>query len=371
MNRIASEKVDFARAALIHSPDLDKYHYPPSCPLDSQRAGKARRIIKEMGLQDGPQRREVAPLPATRDAMETFHDGRYLDILAQAGRGRWSAEGQGMGLGTEDCPVWVGLYDYASLACGASLKAAELILAGEASVAFNPSGGYHHAHRSEAAGFCYINDVAVACMHLARAGKRVLYLDVDAHHGDGVQEAFYDRKDVMTISFHQDGRTLFPGTGFEDEIGIGEGVGYTVNVPLPMGTYDQAYIKAFDAISLPLIGKFDPDVIAMELGMDALAGDPLTQLELTNNTHEHVIRSVMAFAKPILAVGGGGYHVENTVRSWALAWGVMSNHREDSTLDRLRDIPAAPQANLRARVNADLHETIEKVQANVFPHHGL
>ncbi|MHC4868034.1 MAG: arginase family protein, partial [Planctomycetota bacterium] len=159
------------------------------------------------------------------------------------------------------------------------------MLSGSAALTFNPSGGYHHAGPQRASGFCYINDVALACMVLAEAGKRVLYLDVDVHHGDGVAQAFYDRRDIMTISFHEDPRVLFPGTGFADEIGAGEAKGYCVNVPLPIGTYDEVYMKAFEAIALPLITAYDPDVIVLELGADGLLGDPLAHLCLTNNTY--------------------------------------------------------------------------------------
>ena len=144
------------------------------------------------------------------------------------------------------------------------MKGVELILSGDVTNAYNPSGGLHHARPEAAAGFCYINDVAIACKVFAENGKRVLYLDIYVHHGDGVANAFYDRSDVMTISFHQDPRTLFPGTGFVDEIGSGEGRGYCVNVPLPIGTFDQAYMKAFKAVAVTLIDDYEPDVIVFE-----------------------------------------------------------------------------------------------------------
>ncbi|MFO7628121.1 MAG: hypothetical protein R6W06_01115, partial [Prochlorococcaceae cyanobacterium] len=146
-----------------------------------------------------------------------FHDPLYLDALHRAGLGEHDLRALSMSLGTPDCPIFPGLLDYVSLAGGGSVVAAELVLAGEADLAFNPSGGYHHAHAGRASGFCYVNDVVLACDTLARAGKRVLFLDIDAHHCDGVQDAFYDRKDVMTVSLHESGKTLFPGTGFEEE----------------------------------------------------------------------------------------------------------------------------------------------------------
>ena len=154
------------------------------------------------------------------------------------------------------------------------MTAADLLLAGEADIVFNLLGGFHHARPEKAAGFCYINDVVLACLRLAEAGKRVACLDVDAHHGDGTQEAFYRRNDVLTISLHESGKTLFPWGGFESEMGEGPGLGYNVNVPLPAGTYDEAFLVAFDQIVVPLLQAYHPDILVLELGMDTLAGDP-------------------------------------------------------------------------------------------------
>ncbi|GAF76276.1 unnamed protein product, partial [marine sediment metagenome] len=282
------------RAAFLHSDQLEQYNYPADCPFNSRRAGEVKRILASHGLLSGPDRGQVEPASATRDEITVVHTGEYLDALQAAQEGSLAVEGLQMGLGTGDCPVFEGMYDYAALACGATLTGVKLILAGETDVAFNPSGGYHHAFRSRAAGFCYINDSAIACWHLAAGGKRVLYIDVDAHHGDGVQDAFYSSNDVMTISFHESGRTLFPGTGFPDEIGQGEGTGYCINMPLPPGIYDEAYLAAFEQIALPLIGSFDPDVIVLELGMDGLSSDPLTHMSLTNNAYVSVIEHVLA-----------------------------------------------------------------------------
>jgi acetoin utilization protein AcuC len=186
--------------------------------------------VHSIGLLSGAGREEVPPEPAERMVLRKFHTAPYLHALKEATEGHWSAEALQMGIGTSDCPVFEGLYEYAVLATGGTLVGARLILSGSANVAFNPSGGYHHAGPERASGFCYINDVALACTVLAEAGKRVLYLDVDVHHGDGVAYGFYDRSDVMTISLHETPRALFPGTGFEDEIGNGKGKGYCVNV---------------------------------------------------------------------------------------------------------------------------------------------
>ena len=207
------------KAVFIYSAELEKYRYPPEHPFNTIRAEKTRKIVNSMGLLSGENRSEAAPEPVERVVLKKFHTARYLHALQAASKGRWDPAALYMGIGTQDCPVFDDMYEYAVLASGGTLKAAKLILSNSADAAFNPSGGFHHAGPERASGFCYINDMALAIIILAEAGKRVLYLDVDVHHGDGVAYAFYDRPDVMTISFHQNPRTLFPGTGFEGEIG--------------------------------------------------------------------------------------------------------------------------------------------------------
>jgi acetoin utilization protein AcuC len=209
---------------------------------------------------------------------------------------------------------------------------------------------------------------------------------VDVHHGDGVAYGFYDRSDVMTISFHENPRVLFPGTGFVDEIGTGKGKGYCVNVPLPIGTYDEMYMKAFNEVAVPLIGAYNPDVIVFELGADALAGDPLAHLCLTNNTYAEIIEHLMSLNRPVLATGGGGYNVENTARAWARAWSVLCGEtvQDDMNIGMggvmlestdwrggLRDREFVVRDQQREMVLVVLEKTIRRVQELVFPLHGL
>ncbi len=374
------------KASFIYSPELEKFSYPADCPFSTDRAGQVRKILNSMDLLSGDNRSEVAPVPAERLVLKKFHSARYLHALKTAAKGRWDTEALDMGIGTLDCPVFSGMYDYAVLATGGTLTAAKLILSGSAEVAFNPSGGFHHAGPERASGFCYINDVALACTILAEEGKRVLYLDVDVHHGDGVAYGFYDRRDVMTISFHESPGTLFPGTGREDEIGSGQGKGYCVNVPLPVGTYDEVYMKAFETIALPLITVYNPDVIVFELGADALAGDPLAHLCLTNNVYADIIEHLLSFDKPIVATGGGGYNVSNTVRAWALAWSILTGTGSGSDMDQavggvmlestdwqggLRDRAFVVSQSQREMVVPVVEATIEAVKANIFPIHKL
>ena len=373
-------------AVFIYSSEFEKYLYPPEHPFNTVRAKRVRDIVSSMGLLSGSGGSEVAPVAAERIVLKKFHSARYLHALKTAAGGRWNADALAMGIGSPDCPIFKGLYEYAVLAAGGTLTAAKMILSGETELAFNPSGGYHHAGPELAAGFCYINDMALACIVLAEQAKRVLYFDVDVHHGDGVANAFYDRSDVMTISFHQNPKTLFPGTGFENEIGTGEAKGYCVNVPLPVGTYDQAYMKAFEAIALPLMTAYNPDVIVFELGADALAGDPLANLSLTNNVYAEIINHLMSFGKPILATGGGGYNVENTVRAWALAWSIFCGADQGEEMSHamggvflestewqagLRDRALAVAEQQRNAVEPAIEAVVRNIKESIFPIHGL
>jgi len=212
-----------------------------------------------------------------------------------------------------------------------------------------------------------------------------LYLDVDAHHGDGVQAAFYKRKDVMTVSLHETGRTLFPWGGFENETGEGPGRGYNVNVPLPPETYDEAFLMAFDSVAIPVLKLFQPEVIVLELGLDALAGDPLTHLRLTNNAVVEVLERLLRFNRPMLVAGGGGYHVENTVRGWALAWQTCCGENNDTDFmgmggvmlastewaGGLRDRTLAVTLEQRRAVESELEATIETITSQIFRQHGI
>jgi acetoin utilization protein AcuC len=343
-------------------------------------------MLESTGALVPPGAKEMDFAPAERRDLEHFHTPAYLDALKSAAAGRHNLGSLKMGIGTEDCPVFADMYEYARLACGGTLAAARLIIEGKARVAFNPSGGFHHAGPAMASGFCYLNDIVLGCMQLADAAMKVLMLDLDVHHGEGVQEAFYNRNDVLYISLHETGQTLFPGTGFEKEIGTGAGSGYTVNLPLPPNTYDESYLRAFTEIAEPLMHAYAPDVVVVELGMDALSGDPLAHLSLTNNAYAGIIERIMEFGKPVLATGGGGYHVENTARGWALMWQILSGaeHLNHAALGvggvllestewhgGLRDRRRVPTAEQRHAVDNAITQTIDSIKSLVFPLHDL
>lgn len=372
----------------IHCPELDAFPYPDSCPFKTSRAGQVYKTLESMGLLSGGDKVVIVPEQATDEDLLKFHTRPYLNALKRIDAGEYEMSMLLMQLGTGDCPAFEGVYQYAQWAAGATITGARQIIADNASVAFNPSGGYHHAFESMAGGFCYVNDVVLGCMELVDAGKRVLFVDIDVHHCDGVQAAFYERSDVMTISMHQDGRTLFPGCGFVDEIGTGDGEGYAVNLPMPPGTYDEIYLKAFREVVVPLIRAYAPDVLVLEAGADTLQGDPLAGLSLTNNVHVEVINNLLAFGKRILATGGGGYNVENTVRTWALVWtalcgeqmahdatagmgGVMLGTTDWAGGAGLRDRVLIPTDYQRKSVDPIVEQVIADVKQRVFPIHGI
>jgi acetoin utilization protein AcuC len=374
------------KSLFLYSAELEKFPFPSDHPFNAIRAPKTRELIRSMGWLADADHAEAGCEPAARGVLEKFHTRRYLDALQNASQGGWDYDVLSLGIGTSDCPVFPGMYEHSVLAAGATLAGAAAILAGRADAAFNPHGGFHHAFPERAAGFCYINDPALACMALADAGKLVFYLDIDVHNGDGVAFAFQDRADVMTISLHENPRILFPGTGFENELGTGKGRGFSVNVPLPVGTYDEAYLGAFDEVVPPLVRVFNPDVFVIELGTDGLAQDPLAHLQLTNNVYADILHRILSFEKPILMTGGGGYNVENTVRAWALAWSVLSGQDDDDYGNAglggvmlgstewkggLRDRELVISDQQREAVTQALAYTVKKVKSLVFPIHGL
>jgi acetoin utilization protein AcuC len=254
----------------------------------------------------------------------TFHDRGYLERMQEFSRSSLPRADFLYGLGDTENPVFPGFYDWACLGTAGTMEAARLVADEGYCTAFNLAGGYHHAHRAKASGFSYINDAVIAINSLLAKGKRIVYLDLDAHHGDGVQEAFYASDQVLVISMHESGIYFFPGTGFENELGSGKGYGFTVNLPLLAHTDDPLYMKAFDEIVYPLIAAFDPDILVTQLGADTFRTDPLTRLEITTHSYTYILKKLKALKIPWVAMGGGGYDLMNTARAWTIAWSVMN-----------------------------------------------
>jgi acetoin utilization protein AcuC len=287
-------------------------------PMNPVRLDLTIRLARELGVLD--QVELLAPVSASDSDLLRVHDGTYLDAVRQAS---CDPTFTGFGLGTDDDPVFTGMYEASALIAGGSALAARQVWSGSSLHAVNIAGGLHHAMRGNASGFCVFNDVVLAIRELLDAGaKRIAYIDVDVHHGDGVQAAFYDDPRVLTISLHQDPRTLFPGTGMPSETGTGAGEGTAVNVALPPGTTDNGWLRAFRAVVPSAVRSFAPDVLVTQCGCDTHHEDPLANLELSVDGQRTAIAELHALAHEVaggrwLALGGGGYGVLRCVpRTW-------------------------------------------------------
>ncbi len=342
------------KTIILNSDRFGSYRYGATHPMRPFRLKLTLDLIAALGLMRLPSSEVIEGRPATDKELLTFHTPEYLKALKEANTGIMPPDGPSHGLGAGDNPAFAGVYDFSVLCAGASIQAAEAVASGEASTAFNIAGGLHHATADRASGFCYINDSVVAIKRLVSAGKRVIYIDIDAHHGDGVEDAFNDTDRVLTLSIHEDGRWLFPGTGSVTDIGRGAGRGYSVNLPLGPGINDGEYIKAFDEVVPPFVDAFRPDIMVTQLGVDTFATDPITHMDLTTNAFEHAVRAFRSFNIPWVALGGGGYDLNNVARGWTIAWAIMNGidpperipeefllkHSDVFHCPSLRDIPA-------------------------------
>jgi acetoin utilization protein AcuC len=313
------------KTAFLYSEDLVKFDYGPDHPLKISRLKLTRDLMHSFGLLSPDMTKVVGPRPAAEEDLLLFHHADYLEMLKAVNGGRRMPGSDYFGLGAGDNPVFRGVFDWSRLVTGASVKAALMVDGGEADTVFNIAGGLHHALAARASGFCYINDPVIAIMALLKRGRRVAYVDIDAHHADGVQEAFYSTSRVLTISLHETGRTLFPGTGFEEEIGDGDGRGFSLNVPLPAFSDDELFLFAFGRVVPEAIDKFRPDVVVSQLGVDSFRSDPLAHLNYTTNGFCEAVRKIKSISPKWVALGGGGYDVANVARAWTLAWGIMND----------------------------------------------
>jgi acetoin utilization protein AcuC len=307
-----------APAEVVWDESLLDYDMGEDHPLNPVRLQLTVRLATALGVLDGvaPHR----PEPASDELIERVHDAGYLAAVRAAPDSSYDVD---HGLGTADNPIFPGMHEASARIVGGSVLGAELIAAGTVDRAVSIAGGLHHAMPSHAAGFCVYNDPAVAISWLLDHGfERVAYVDVDVHHGDGVQAAFYDDPRVLTISLHQHPRTLWPGTGYAGEIGTGGAEGMAVNLPLPPGTTDGPWLRAFHAVVPSLLSAFRPQVLVTQCGVDSHRADPLADLALTVDGHRAIYRSMRDLALrhaggKWLALGGGGYDLVRVVpRSW-------------------------------------------------------
>jgi acetoin utilization protein AcuC len=318
-------------SALIWDPAVTGYKFRPDHPFNPRRLELSVSLIEALGLVDDDQARMVAPRTATEQELLAVHSREYLDAVRRFSGGDDRAAAHRWGLGTDDTPIFPGMHDITALVTGATIRAAELVMGGEVTRAFSICGGLHHAHRDRASGFCVYSDLAAAIAWIRREhGGKVLYIDYDAHHGDGVQGIFYDDPDVLTLSLHESGRYLFPGTGFVDELGEGDGYGYSLNVPLEPFTEDGSWLDIHRKLIPEVMEAYRPDVVVLQSGCDGHSLDPLTHLRASTKLYEETTRIVCEAADRVcggrvVATGGGGYAVWQVVpRAWTLVWGVLS-----------------------------------------------
>ena len=328
---------------LVHGPRSTTYDFGPGHPLTPRRFGPGIDLLRQVGAEPG-----LAPEPAPDDELLWCHTQRYIDIVRAFSADPFGMPSAGIAEGG-DVPPFAGMHEASAAVAGGSLRAVEAILRGDVEHAFHPGGGLHHAMPDRASGFCVYDDPALAIARARQDGLRVFYLDFDVHHGDGVQAIHAADPGVLTLSFHETGRYLFPGTGEVDELGEGVAAGTSLNVPFQPGTGEEAWLGAIRSLVPEVAAAFGPDLIVSQHGADSHAFDPLAHLRVTTTAMGEVARLVDALAHRYaggrwLATGGGGYDVYRVVpRMWSLVW-LAGAHRE---------VPAATPAAWRERWAAD------------------
>ncbi|MCF3963724.1 acetoin utilization protein AcuC [Streptomyces fuscigenes] len=322
------------RALLMWDDAVTAYRFSGSHPMDPVRLALTMALVRAYGLDGAVDVRSAAP--AGDSTLGLVHRQDYVDAVRAVSGAPGSADGS-YGLGTEDDPAFEGMHEASALIAGLSVAAAEEVWSGAHAHAVNFTGGLHHAMPGEASGFCVYNDAALAIARMLELGaERVVYIDTDVHHGDGVQAAFWEDPRVLTISLHEHPRTLFPGTGRPEETGHGAGEGGAVNVALPAGTGDEGWLRAFHAVVPELVASFRPQVVVSQHGADTHFEDPLAHLAVSLDAQRavqsacHDLAHEYADGGRWLALGGGGYAVVDVVpRSWTHLVGIAAHRPVD------------------------------------------
>ena len=313
------------KTGLIWDEKFLDYNFGPQHPLRPVRVKLTYELIQSKGILQQGSVKVVKPRLASRAEILLFHEDDYVRLVEQ-----YSKRGSGL-LDMGDTPAFEGCYEATSLVVGASIAAIDGMMSGKLSHAFNPSGGLHHAHPERASGFCIFNDPAIVIAYLKSRYnvRRIAYIDIDAHHGDGVMYGYYDDPSVLDIDFHESGQFLFPGTGFPDEIGKGEARGLKLNIPLPPSTGDEAYLDAFEQIVPDALKKYRPEIILVQCGADGHIDDRLAHLRLTTKVYTEVVSQMHDLAHNLcngrlLLFGGGGYTLANVPRVWTVAFSTLA-----------------------------------------------
>ncbi len=371
---------------LMYSLDLSRTEYGENHPFKPWRAKLFVELLNRFYLLFEDNQKIVEPQPIEEELLYLFHERQYMDVLKKADAGEFTMDMLWAEIGTGDCPIFNGMFDFVRSVAGATYEGAQMLLDDRVRMVFNPVGGLHHAAKDHAEGFCYVNDIAIAATDLIQKNKRVAYLDIDAHHGNGVQDAFYDTDKVLKLSLHESGETLYPGTGFETEIGEGAGKGYNVNVPFKAGTDDNVYLYAFEAVVPPLLTSFRPDILIAQIGGDSHKDDPYADLNLTSNGYKRMIEITRGLAPKLLVLGGGGYNLFKTAALWTLAWAVLCGIEPvdqyaglvggmmfgpEADAGNLNDPPFELQGPDKEACFEQARRVVGYLKQTVFPIHGL
>jgi len=310
------------KVAYFYDSEIGNYHYGPGHPMKPHRLAVTNSLVFNYKLHE--HMKVYKPYAANETDLMRYHTEEYVEFLQRVSPHNiegFAKSFKSFNVG-EDCPVFDGIYEFCSKYTGASLQAATLLNSNACDIAINWAGGLHHAKRSEASGFCFINDIVIGILELLKYHKRVLYIDIDIHHGDGVQEAFYLSDRVMTVSFHKYGNNFFPGTGDMFEIGAERGKYYSINVPLKEGMDDLSYEMVFCPVIEHVMNYYRPEAVVLQCGADSLANDRLGCFNLSLKGHGKCLEFVKKYNLPMMVLGGGGYTVRNVARCWAYETGL-------------------------------------------------
>lgn len=325
------------RVAYFYEPNVGNFHYGAGHPMKPHRLSLTHNLVFAYDLH---KKMDIfRPYQATAYDMTRFHSEDYIHFLQRitpTNKAGFASSFQKFSVG-DDSPIFPGLFDFCSMYTGASLQGAVQLNNGLCDIAVNWSGGLHHAKKFEASGFCYVNDIVIAILELLKYHARVLYIDIDIHHGDGVQEAFYLTDRVMTVSFHKYGQFFFPGTGDMYELGDEKGRYYSLNVPLHDGIDDQTYMALFKPVIKGVMEKYQPTAIVLQCGADSLALDRLGCFSLNIKGHGECVNFVKSFGVPLLVLGGGGYTIRNVSRCWTYETSLLVNEPVDEKIPSTTD----------------------------------
>lgn len=355
-------------SAFIYHDEYLKYQFGPSHPFKPIREKYTLDILRKLEVF-GEKAQIYEPEPATKNDLRLVHSEDYIQYVE-----KMCEEGSGF-LDYGDTPATKGLFEGSLRVVGGSILGAKLVMDGEVNHAFNPGGGLHHAKADRASGFCVFNDIAVAIRYLQKnyGVKRIAVVDIDGHHGDGTQEIFY-REPILKISYHRIG--IFPGTGYVNELGAGEGKGYSVNIPLLGGTGDEAYLYAFREVVTPLLESYRPEILINQFGVDGHYQDPLVGLALTTKTYEKVAETMHSLAHELcqgrlLVLGGGGYDIDNTARCWAIMFVIICGGLSEKHLRSYRQLFDESPHLEGERVLESTENAVEDIKRTIFPIHNL